>query len=218
MFDVPTDELKQQLRETSNSKKKLQQQQQKKKVKEEEEGPEVSSAEVNKKARAASEDKEVGKSAMGRESKLVDQLEETLRKMAEKTNQNRKEFSRKVDEILQQMTSSVLQKSYSAQEVFHHTWQMVSDLEELCKRSEVKSVSRKEFQQKVVEMVRETWVPRSNEYVQSGLQRVQKEMTSHYQTGFHELIQQVGVATQQDLQKSTELVDELKNSIEKGRI
>jgi len=111
VFDVPTDELKQQLRETSNSKKKLQQQQQKKKVKEEEEGPEVSSAEVNKEAGAASEDKEMEKSAMGRESKLVDQLEETLRKMAEKTNQNRKEFSRKVDEILQQMTSSVLQKS-----------------------------------------------------------------------------------------------------------
>jgi len=145
------------------------------------------------------------------ESQLADQLEETLRETAEKADQKQKEFSRNADEILHQVSKASPQKASDAQDVLHHTWQMVNDMNTFCSQPDMESATRNEFKQKIVEMVRGKWVPRNKEYVENRLQKLGREMARDYGDSFCSLIQEFGAATRDDVQKSLKLASELKN-------
>jgi len=107
----------------------------------------------------------------------MDQIKESLKEMAEKTDRKRKEFLQKAEEIPKQIVNLVFQISRaSSQNMFHLRWQMVNDLETRGSQSDIASMSRKEFKQKVIDMMKKKWVPRNKEYLQNCLQSLQREM------------------------------------------
>ena len=145
---------------------------------------------------------------------LMDHIKESLKELAEKTDQKRKEFSQKTEEIPKQIANFMFQKSRaSSQNMFHLRWQMANDLETLGSPSDIASMSRKEFKQKVIDMVKEKWMPRNKEYLQNCLQSLQRQMAAQCESSVRSLIEDVIAAIRHNMDRSLELVDQLKNII-----
>ena len=157
------------------------------------------------------------KSAKEREY-LMEKLKEALREMAEKTDQKHKELSQKAEELSKQIADFAFQTSTtSPQDKFHHKWQMVNDLDTLSKQPDVASLSRKEFKQKVIEMVKEKWVPRNREHLQTCWQSLQLEMAAQCKNSVRSLIEDVIAAIRHNMDRSLELVDQLKTMSEEQK-
>ena len=151
------------------------------------------------------------KSVKEKEWRLMNQLSDVLQETAKKTDQKQKELS---TEIQQKMTDFVQQKPTSEQEVFHQKWQMINDLDTFSSQPDVESMTRKEFKQKVVEMVKEKWVPRNKEYVQNGLDNMRREMATLHDVSLRGLIDEISDTVRDNMKVSLELVDQLKNAAE----
>ena len=96
-------------------------------------------------------------------------------------------------------------------------WQMVNDLDTLSSQPEVQSMTRQEFKQKVIDMVKEKWIPRNREYVQNGLDKLRREMAALQDGSFRALIEDISVTVRENVGRSLELVDQLKNASEEDR-
>ena len=78
-------------------------------------------------------------------------------------------------------------------------------------------MTRQEFKQKVVEMAKEKWIPRNQEYVQNGLDKLRHEMAALQDGSFRALIEDISVTVRDNMRRSLELVDQLKNASEEDR-
>ena len=159
-------------------------------------------------------DQEVVMAKKEKELKLMDQLTDVLQETAEKTERKQKEFS---GEIQQQMANFVQQKSSSSQDALHQTWQMVNDLDTLSSQPDVESLTRQEFKQKVLEMVTEKWVPRNKEYVQKGLDDLRREMAALQDGSLRGVIDNISSIVRDNVKRSLELLEQLKNASEEEK-
>jgi len=151
-------------------------------------------------------DREVVMAKKEKELRLMDQLTDVLQETAEKTDRKQKEFS---GEIQQQLANFVQQKSSSSQDALHQTWQMVNDLDTLSSQPDVESLTRQEFKQKVKW---EKWVPRNKEYVQKGLDELRREMAALQDGSLRGVIEEISSTVRDNVKRSLELVDQLKNA------
>lgn len=149
------------------------------------------------------------KSIKENEARLIDQLTQVLQETAEKTDEKRKES---LAEILQQMTNFEQSESFSAQEVFHHTWQMVNDLDTLTSQADVETMTRQDFKQKVVEMVKQKWVPRNKEYVEKGVHSARGEMKTLCDGRLRSLIEEISDTVRNNMKSSLKIAYTLQNA------
>jgi len=238
---VATDELKEQLNQMSEreqllqdelNKIRLQQQQQqqmkmtKDKLRHEEcrksSAEEMDSKESKEQKEEKEDDKvisdtglEAGKmiseliSVKDKESELMDQIMKILKETAEATDQKQQEF---LYEIQEKMSNFTQQRSSSAQDVFHHRWQMVNDLDTLSSQPDVETMTRQEFKRKVVEMVQEKWMPRNVEYVENGVHDVRREMATLFENTLRGLVDDIAATVRCNTERSLKLADEFQNA------
>jgi len=234
---VATDELKEQLNQMSEreqllqdelNKIRLQQQQQqqmkmtKDKLRHEEcrksSAEEMDSKESKEQKEEKEDDKvisdtglEAGKmiAVKEKESELMDQIMKILKETVEATDQKRQEL---LYEIQEKMSNFTQQRSSSAQDVFHHRWQMVNDLDTLSSQPDVETMTRQEFKRKVVEMVQEKWMPRNVEYVENGVHDVRREMATLFENTLRGLVDDIAATVRCNTERSLKLADEFQNA------
>jgi len=142
---------------------------------------------------------------------LLDGLQKHLLETAGKADLASSEFEQKTGEMLQQIAVSGLEKSFNSQEEFHHRWQMVNDMDTLSSQADVATMSRKDFKQKVVEMVTEKWLPRNKDYVTEGLLKLQREMSSQYESHVAGVLEELR-SSRRAVDTSLQIVEELQNA------